>query len=97
MDLDDLFSEKATRLVDHPGLGRPGRVPGTRELMAHKSYILIYDLVGDEVRILRLLHATRLWPPAVAPVLRSKYSLLPERDDIMTTARVRRLMNDEDI
>ena len=64
LDLDELLSEKAARLVDHPGLGRPGRVQGTRELVAHKNYILIYDLAGDLVRVLRLLHAARQWPPA---------------------------------
>lgn len=45
--LDELFSEKASRLVDHPGLGRPGRVTGTRELVAHQNYILIYDMADD--------------------------------------------------
>ena len=74
VQLDDLISENALRWVDHPGLGRPGRVPGTRELVAHKNYILIYDLVGDGVRILRVLHATRQWPPASAP-------MLPARED----------------
>ena len=64
IELDDLLYEKAARLVDHPGLGRPGRVPGTRELVAHHNYILVYDVVVDDVRILRVLHATRLWPPA---------------------------------
>lgn len=61
--LDELFEEKADRLVDHPDLGRPGRVPGTRELVAHQNYILVYDLAGDLVRVLRLLHAARQWPP----------------------------------
>ena len=61
--LDELFSEKAGRLVDHPGLGRPGRVAGTRELVAHRNYILVYDLAGDLVRVLRGLHAARQWPP----------------------------------
>lgn len=61
--LDELLSEKASRLVDHPGLGRPGRVTGTRELVAHQNYILIYDAVDDLVRILRVLHAARQWPP----------------------------------
>ncbi|MEO5654623.1 MAG: type II toxin-antitoxin system RelE/ParE family toxin [Nitrosospira sp.] len=57
--LDELFSEKASRLVKHPGLGRPGRVAGTRELVAHQNYILVYDLTGELVRVLRVLHAVR--------------------------------------
>lgn len=61
--LDELFAEKAARLADHPGLGRPGRVAGTRELAAHRNYILVYDLAGDLVRVLKVLHATRQWPP----------------------------------
>lgn len=63
LDLDELLSEKAARLVDHPGLGRPGRLQGTRELVAHGNYILIYDVFGDLVRVLRVLHAARQWPP----------------------------------
>lgn len=59
LTLDELFSEKASRLVDHPGLGRLGRVTGTRELITHQNYILIYDTVGDLVRVLRLLHAAK--------------------------------------
>jgi addiction module RelE/StbE family toxin len=61
--LDELFDEKADRLVDHPDLGRPGRFPGTRELVAHQNYILVYDLAGELVRVLRVLHAARQWPP----------------------------------
>jgi len=60
--LDELFEEKAGRLIDHPGLGRRGRVAGTRELVAHHNYILIYDVTGDLVRVLRVLHAARQWP-----------------------------------
>ena len=59
--LDELFSEKAERLTDHPKLGRLGRVDGTRELVVHENYILIYDIAGDLVRILRVLHAARRW------------------------------------
>ena len=63
LDLDELLSEKAARLLDHPGLGRPGRLQGTRELVAHRNYILVYDVAGDLVRVLRVLHAARQWPP----------------------------------
>lgn len=63
LDLDELLSDKAALLLDHPGLGRPGRLGGTRELVAHRNYILIYDVVGDLVRVLRVLHAARQWPP----------------------------------
>lgn len=62
--LDELFEEKAERLVDHPGLGRLGRAASTRELVAHQNYILVYDVADDLVRVLRVLHAARQWPPS---------------------------------
>lgn len=48
-----------TKLQVHPGMGRAGRVPGTRELVLHKHYIAIYRVRGDEVEILRLHHVAR--------------------------------------
>lgn len=60
--LDDLFEEKAGRLVNHPEIGRPGREAGTRELVAHKNYIFVYDVTTSLVRVLRVLHAARQWP-----------------------------------
>ena len=61
--LDELFEQKAGRLVEHPHMGRNGREAGTRELVAHQNYILVYDVAGDMVRVLRVLHAARQWPP----------------------------------
>ena len=61
--LDELFENMAGRLVDQPGLGRPGRVASTREWVAHQNDILVYDVTGDLVRMLRVLHAARRWPP----------------------------------
>ncbi len=63
MALDELLADNAGRLVEHPGLGRPGRVAGTRELVAHPNYVLVYDTAADLVRVLRVLHAARQWPP----------------------------------
>ena len=47
------------KLQTRPGMGRAGRVPGTRELLLHKNYIAIYRVRGDDVEILRLHHAAR--------------------------------------
>lgn len=62
--LDELIAKMADSLIHHPGLGKPGRVAGTRELVAHQNYLLIYDTVGELVRVLRVLHAARQWPPS---------------------------------
>ena len=64
LNLDKMFGHKAATLLDQPGMGRPGRIAGTRELVAHPNYILVYDVADDQVRILRVLHAARQWPPA---------------------------------
>jgi toxin ParE1/3/4 len=48
-----------TKLQAHLGMGRAGRVPGTRELVLHKKYIAIYRVRGDDVEILSLHHAAR--------------------------------------
>lgn len=62
--MDELFSDGATRLIEHPKLGRPGKIPDTRELIVHPNYRLIYEINQDTVWILTLIHTARLWPPA---------------------------------
>jgi addiction module RelE/StbE family toxin len=62
--LDEIFSEKAWLLIHHPNLGRKGRVMGTRELVVHPNYLLVYDVADERVRILRVLHAAMQWPPS---------------------------------
>ncbi len=62
--MDQLFSDAAARLARHPRLGRPGKIPGTRELIPHESYRLVYEIDNDTVWVLALVHTARLWPPA---------------------------------
>ena len=50
-------------LTQHPMLGKPGIVPGTRELIPHESYRLVYQIDGETAWILTLVHTARLWPP----------------------------------
>ena len=50
-------------LAEQPGLGRPGRVPGTRELIISKTrYIVPYRVHGQTVEILRVFHTSRRLP-----------------------------------
>lgn len=61
--MDEIFGSAAARLANFPHLGRPGRVAGTRELIPHRSYMLVYEIDGETVWILRLIHTSRRWPP----------------------------------
>lgn len=50
-------------LAKQPGLGRPGRVPGTRELVVGKTrYLVPYRVRSDTVEILRVFHTSRRSP-----------------------------------
>jgi toxin ParE1/3/4 len=52
-----------TLLPNSPEMGRPGRVPGTRELVIPRTpYIVPYRLVGNTIQVLRIFHGARRWP-----------------------------------
>lgn len=62
--MDELFGAAVGRLAEHPMMGRPGQIPGTRELIPHESYRLVYEVRANTVWILALLvHTAPLWPP----------------------------------
>lgn len=50
-------------LKTQPHLGRPGRVPGTRELLMHPApFIVPYRVREDVIEVLLVLHTSRAWP-----------------------------------
>ncbi len=50
-------------LAQQPAIGRPGHMPGTRELVVPRTrYIMPYRVRGDAVEILRLFHTARRLP-----------------------------------
>lgn len=50
-------------LAEQPAMGRPGRVPGTRELvLPDLPYIVPYRVEAQVLVILRVLHTARQWP-----------------------------------
>lgn len=60
--MDELFSAAAASLRDFTGKGKLGQVTGTRELIPHENYRLIYQAENDEVWILALVYVARMWP-----------------------------------
>ena len=52
--------DAVAQLAEQPGLGRPGRVPGTRELAVGKTRFLVpYRVQGNTVQVLRVFHTSR--------------------------------------
>lgn len=49
-------------LAEHPYLYCPGRVPGTRELVAHSNFILVYRVKADCVEVVSVLHSRQEYP-----------------------------------
>ena len=61
--VDDRIREQVEALMQFPEIGRPGRIDGTRELVIHRTpYIAAYRIIGDTVRVLRVLHGAQRWP-----------------------------------
>ena len=64
VEIGDEIEAAVSRLMDHPEIARPGRVPGTRELLVSGTpYIVVYRVEADAVVILRVLHDAQHWPP----------------------------------
>ena len=61
--LVNIISALTKRLAHYPSLGRPGRVPKTRELIVPSTpYIVVYRIRSTGIDIIRILHGARKWP-----------------------------------
>ena len=59
----EIVDQVESLLLEHPAIGRPGRVPGTRELVVRGlPYIVAYRVRDNSVESLRVLHTSRRWP-----------------------------------
>jgi len=57
-----LIEAAIDQLETLPHIGRPGRVPGTRELVISGTpYIAVYEVTPREVRVLHVHHGWQNW------------------------------------
>ena len=64
--MDEIFSDAVGRLAEHPMLGRSGRISGSRELVVHKHYCVVYEIEQETIWVLAIVHTARQWPPVTA-------------------------------
>ena len=56
--------DQISRLGQHPHLGRPGQIQGTRELtISGTPYFVVYRLKRRTIEVLTVVHSRRRWPP----------------------------------
>ncbi|ARB82655.1 MULTISPECIES: type II toxin-antitoxin system RelE/ParE family toxin [Yersinia] len=48
--------------TEHPYMFRSGRVPGTREMVAHPNYVIIYQVMADQISVLNVVHSRQEYP-----------------------------------
>lgn len=60
--LDERFSKAAKQLLLLPNMGRPGKIAGTRELVVHENYLLVYEVKTEIIAVLAIHHSARNHP-----------------------------------
>lgn len=62
-EVAERISKNVDLLIDQPGMGRAGRVEGTKELVISGTpYIVPYRVKKDEIQLLRVFHGAQQWP-----------------------------------
>lgn len=62
LDLYNDIERVVSQLPQHPYLYRLGRVSGTRELVAHPNYIVVYRVSATAIEIVSILHSRQQYP-----------------------------------
>ncbi|HEY9572203.1 MAG TPA: type II toxin-antitoxin system RelE/ParE family toxin [Pusillimonas sp.] len=62
LSMHDLIENSVLPMSDYPYIYRPGRVPGTREVLAHPNYIVVGEVRTDQVKILAVMHTRQEFP-----------------------------------
>lgn len=60
--MHDQIENSVLPVSDYPYIYKPGRVPGTREIMAHPNYIIVCEVRTDHVKVLAVMHTRQEYP-----------------------------------
>lgn len=61
-ELQDEIERATSQLPQHPYLYRRGRVPGTREIVVHPNYLIVYRILPAVIEIVAVLHSRQQYP-----------------------------------
>ncbi|VFR23152.1 YafQ toxin protein [plant metagenome] len=62
IDMHERIESAVHPASEHPYLYPPGRVPGTREIVAHPNYVVVYEVRADRIEVMAVLHARQEYP-----------------------------------
>jgi addiction module RelE/StbE family toxin len=60
--LSEAIETATSALPQHPYLYRYGKATGTREIVVHPNYIVVYRVTAELIEILTVLHARQEYP-----------------------------------
>lgn len=60
-ELANDIEARTEKLREFPEMYKVGRKRGTRELVAHKNYIVVYRVINSQVEVLRVKHSAQQW------------------------------------
>lgn len=61
-DMKALIEASVLPVSEHPYLFKSGRLPGTREIVAHPNYIVIYRVGANCIEVVSVVHARQEYP-----------------------------------
>ncbi|WP_159567319.1 type II toxin-antitoxin system RelE/ParE family toxin [Budvicia diplopodorum] len=56
------LEESVLPAAEHPYMFRSGKILGTREIIAHPNYIVVYQVVADRISVLNVVHSRQEYP-----------------------------------
>jgi toxin ParE1/3/4 len=60
--IKSLIEQSVLPLAQHPYLFRPGRVSGTREIVAHPNYVVVYRVMAERIEVVSVVHSRQQYP-----------------------------------